>query len=381
MLNGVTTIRCFSAEQRFAVASAANFDIFNTSGLILAFSFNWLALRLEIIGSTTMAFIAAVAIYNEKFVPAGWIGLALAFAVELTSYLKQSVKMMAGLEGAMASIERIMHFSNDITEEAEEVVEHTRPAEAWPQLGVVEFKDYQMRYRPGLPLVLKGISFATTAKEAIGVCGRTGSGKSSLMVALFRTVEAASGSILIDGVDVSTIGLRQLREKLTIIPQDPVLFSRSVRFNIDPLGEHTDDAIWAALRKCHLDTAILALPGNLEQVVAEGGESFSVGERQLMCFARAILRSTKILLLDEATASIDNDTDALIQRMMRVDFRDRTTITIAHRLHTILDSDRVLAMDGGRIAEFDAPKALLRKPGGAFKGLCDAAGIGLEDCA
>lgn len=203
--------------------------------------------------------------------------------------------------------------------------------------------------------------------EKIGICGRTGSGKSSLMVSLFRVEPLVKGRILIDDIDIATVPLAVLRHKLGIIPQDPVMFSATVRFNLDPFNEHSDDDIWKALDQAQMTEHIMSLPGKLKEEVAEGGENFSQGQRQLICIARALLRKPKILVLDEATASIDNDTDNLIQQMVRESFKDCTVLTIAHRLHTIIDSDKVLVLDDGFMSEYDSPVALLAKEGAEKK--------------
>lgn len=245
----------------------------------------------------------------------------------------------------------------------------------WPQHGVVEFKNFQVRYREGLELVLRGISFAARSQEKIGIVGRTGAGKSSLTLALFRIIEAAGGKIVIDDVDVSGIGLHSLRSRLTIIPQDPVLFSGSLRMNIDPFNSYPDDSIWMALEQSHLKSFVKGLMDGLEFKINEGGENLSVGQRQLVCLARALLRKTKVLILDEATAAIDMETDELIQNTIRSEFDDCTILTIAHRLNTIMDSDRIIVLDQGIIAEFDSPATLLSNKNSIFYGMAKNSGL------
>jgi ABC-type multidrug transport system fused ATPase/permease subunit len=228
-----------------------------------------------------------------------------------------------------------------------------------------------MRYRDG-PLVLKDLSLTVKGGEKIGVCGRTGSGKSSLMIALFRISELEDGGFVnIDGVNIGEIGTAALRLNISIIPQDPVMFSNTIRYNIDPFAEKSDDELWAVLKKVEMGEAIAGLPKGLDDVVAEGGENFSQGQRQLLCIARSLLRKPKILVMDEATASIDNETDATIQRMIRENFQDATVLTIAHRLNTIMDSDRILVLDDGHIVELDTPENLMAKESGHFKAMVE----------
>ncbi|CAK4368324.1 unnamed protein product [Aphanomyces euteiches] len=228
----------------------------------------------------------------------------------------------------------------------------------WPAAGALTFAGVDLRYRPGLPLVLKNLSFTIQPREKIGIVGRTGAGKSSLVVALMRLVELDAGQITMDGVDISTIGLHDLRDKISIIPQDPVLFSGTIRSNLDPFDRYDDDALWTAIKRANLHNAVASLDAKVD----ERGQNFSVGERQLICIARALLKKSKVILMDEATASIDPNTDRLIQESIRESFKDCTCLTIAHRINTILDSDRILVMDKGSAAEFDSPKELLKNP-------------------
>lgn len=245
----------------------------------------------------------------------------------------------------------------------------------WPQEGIIEFKDFQVRYREGLDLVLKGISFKCNSVEKIGIVGRTGAGKSSMTLSLFRIIEASGGKIMIDGIDISTMGLHSLRSKLTIIPQDPVLFSGTLRLNLDPFNSYSDDAVWTALEHSHLKIFVQQLTDGLNYKVSEGGENLSVGQRQLVCLARALLRKTKVLILDEATAAVDVETDELIQNTIRVEFKDCTILTIAHRLNTIMDSDRIIVLDQGKIVEFDRPDVLLSNKDSIFYGMAKSAGL------
>ena len=230
-------------------------------------------------------------------------------------------------------------------------------------------------FSENLPLVLKEVSFEVEGGKRVGIVGRTGAGKSSLTLALFRLIEKASGKILIDGLDISELGLHQLRSKLTIIPQDPVLFSGTMRSNLDPFNVYSDDDVWLALQQAHLKEFISGLPDGLEHKIVESGENLSVGQRQLVCLARALLRKTKILVLDEATAAVDMETDELIQETILKEFAGCTIITIAHRLNTIIDYDKILVLSDGKKAEFDAPKTLLAQKSSLFYDMCKEAGL------
>jgi len=276
----------------------------------------------------------------------------------------------------VVSVERITHYANDLPAEAPRELPDSKPPPDWPSKGQVEFHEYSMRYRPELDLVLKDISLTITPKEKIGIVGRTGAGKSSLLLALFRILEASSGKILIDGVDISTIGLHDLRSVISIVPQSPDMFEGTLRENIDPVGEYLDADIWAALEHAHLKPYVESLPDGLDAHVTEGGSSLSAGQRQLLCFARALLRKSKVLVLDEATSAVDLDTDRAIQDIIRGPLFDEITIlTIAHRLNTIIESTRVLVLDQGRVAEFDAPGVLLADKSSQFYAMALEAGL------
>jgi ATP-binding cassette subfamily C (CFTR/MRP) protein 1 len=374
-LSGTSTIRAYGEEKRFFKQCQSSFDSMNAAYILVQLTNYWLGLRLDILGGLIGAFIGAVAVATSSasFIPAGWLGLALSYSIEMTGFLKHGVRMIATVEAEMNSVERILYYSNNVEPEAREFIPGKDPDPGtWPSEGKIEIKNASMRYRDG-PLVLKDISLTVKGGERIGVVGRTGSGKSSLMIVLFRISELENdgGSIVIDDVNTAEIGTDALRLNLSIIPQDPVMFSNSVRYNLDPFGTKSDEELWAVLNKVQLGEAIASLEGGLDEQVAEGGENFSQGQRQLLCIARSLLRNPKVLVMDEATASIDNTTDALIQRMIRENFADATVLTIAHRLNTIMDSDRVLVLDDGRVAEFDTPEALLDQKDGIFKGMVE----------
>ncbi len=375
VLTGTSTIRAYDEQKRFFSQCQSSFDKFNASYNLVYLCNYWLGLRLDFLGGLMGAFIGGVAVATAKsrFIPAGWLGLALSYAIEVTGFLKHGVRMIATIEADMNSVERVLYYTEEVEPEAPDLVPENDPKPGeWPSAGSIEIKNGSMRYRDG-PLVLKNISLSISGGEKIGVVGRTGSGKSSLMNLLFRITEIENdgGVITIDGVDTSKIGTEVLRMNLSIIPQDPVMFSNTVRYNIDPFGTSTESEIMDVLNKVQLTEFISALPDGLDEQVAEGGENFSQGQRQLLCIARSLLRRPKILVMDEATASIDNATDAAIQGMIRENFRDATVLTIAHRLNTILDSDRVLVLDDGNVAEFDTPKNLLERKDGIFRSMVE----------
>ena len=364
-LSGTSSIRAYGEEKRFFQRCKDSFDDMNVSYLLVQLTNYWLGLRLDILGGLMGAFIAAVAVgtSDSGFIPPGWLGLALSYSIEVTNFLKHGVRMIATIEAQMNSVERVLFYTDNISPEAPEFIPDKDPEPGtWPTKGQVSIQKASMRYRDG-PLVLRNISLNFKAGERIGVAGRTGSGKSSLMVMLFRIAEIENdgGAIDIDGIDTSTIGTSTLRLNLSIIPQDPVIFSNTVRYNLDPFGYSSDKELWETLKKVQMDAVVSALPSGLDEAVAEGGENFSQGQRQLICIARSLLRKPKILVMDEATASIDNETDSAIQKMIRENFQDTTILTIAHRLNTIMDSDKILVLDNGRVAEFDSPENLLKK--------------------
>lgn len=274
----------------------------------------------------------------------------------------------------MNAVERIAYYAHDVEVEAPAIIDDHRPPKDWPLGGTIDISGLNMRYAKDLPLIIKDLTIRIKSKEKIGIVGRTGSGKSSLMNALFRIVEPESGSIKIDDIEITTLGLTDLRSALAIIPQDPILFCGSVRYNLDPFGVFTDEEIWDALGRANLKRKVSSIEGGLDGIIAEGGDNLSVGQRQLLCLARAMLKKPVILVMDEATANVDYETDTIIQKCLREDFKDATILTIAHRLNTIIDYDRVMVLDQGIIVEFDSPKELLRINGGRFKSMIDETG-------
>lgn len=364
-LYGMASIRAFADEARFVNQLEDRVDVNTAAEMTQGLAFQWLSIRLDVIGALVAFFVGvmAAATAESAFIPAGYLGLGLASAFDMTGFLKHGVRMVAAAETQFNSVERIMHYIESIpAEDAEEQDRGVKePPADWPTEGKVVAKNLSMGYRDG-PSVLKGLTFDLQPAEKVGICGRTGSGKSSLMVALFRIEDLSCGSVVIDGIDCRDVPLRVLRSRLGIIPQDPVMFSASVRYNLDPFNNHTDEDVWGVLESVDMNTVVFSLPGKLDEEVAEGGENFSAGQRQLLCIARALLRKPKILVLDEATASVDNETDGLIQSMIKDRFKDCTVLTIAHRLHTIVDCDRIMVLANGYMGELGSPEELLARP-------------------
>merc|ERR1712232_150476 len=372
ILTGTSTVRAYGQQDRFFNKSKSGLDKMNASYGLVQLTNYWLGLRLDFLGAIMSTFIAGFAVGTSDFLPAGWIGLALSYSVELTGFLKYGVRTIATVEADMSSVERVLYYTQNVTPEAPAIIpQKEKNLEAWPTQGNIKITNASMRYREG-PLVLKNITLEAKGGEKIGVVGRTGSGKSSLMALLFRIVEIENdgGTVTIDDVNTSHIGTERLRRRLSIIPQDPVLFSSTIKYNLDPFDEAKEEELWDVLEKVQLKTFVDGLPGKLEEAVAEGGENLSQGQRQLLCIARSLLRKPKILVMDEATASIDNTTDELVQKMIRENFSNATVLTIAHRLNTIMDSNRILVLDDGNIAQFDTPKNLLAVEG-IFKSMVE----------
>ncbi|XP_074649425.1 multidrug resistance-associated protein 1-like isoform X1 [Tubulanus polymorphus] len=373
-LSGSSTIRAFKQEDRFIRESQQRVDDNHICYYPNVVSNRWLAIRLEFVGNCIIFFSALFAVVARDTVSPGTVGLSITYAMNVTQTLNWMVRMTSELETNIVSVERVKEYS-EIPIEAEWVNEDNRPPKDWPHSGKVDLDQFSLRYREGLDLVIKGITCHIQPGEKVGLVGRTGAGKSSLTLGLFRILEAAEGSLIIDGIDISKIGLHDLRSKITIIPQDPVLFSGTLRSNLDPFDKYTDDELWTALEYCHLRAFIKSLAEGLQHDVAEGGENLSVGQRQLICLGRALLRKTKILLLDEATAAVDLETDDLIQSTIRTQFADSTIITIAHRLNTVMDYTRIMVLDGGKVKEFDSPQILLQDKNTSFYSMAKDAGL------
>ncbi|XP_066550054.1 ATP-binding cassette sub-family C member 2 isoform X2 [Amia ocellicauda] len=360
-VSGLSVIRAYGHQERFLRHNETTIDNNLKSVYPWIVSNRWLAIRLEFVGNLVVFFSALFAVISRNSLDSGLVGLSISYALNVTQTLNWLVRMTSELETNIVAVERVSEYT-EIENEASWVTER-RPPQDWPDLGKVRFESYKVRYRPELDLVLHGVTCDIDSTEKIGIVGRTGAGKSSLTNCLFRIIEAAGGRILIDGIDIATLGLHDLRSHLTIIPQDPVLFSGTLRMNVDPFEKYADEEIWRVLELSHLREFVGELPDGLYHKVTEGGENLSVGQRQLLCLARALLRKSRILILDEATAAVDLETDNMIQTTIRQEFSHCTVLTIAHRLHTIMDSSRVMVLEAGKIVEFDSPRELLHRHG------------------
>ncbi|XP_037610524.1 canalicular multispecific organic anion transporter 2 isoform X1 [Sebastes umbrosus] len=372
-VTGCSVIRAYGRHSAFVLMSDMKVDENQKSYYPGIVSNRWLGVRIEFIGNCIVFFAALFAVTGKEHLNAGDVGLSVSYALQVTMSLNWMVRMTSDLENNIVAVERVKEYSETKTEAPWEV-EDKKPPPEWPTEGNVEFHDYSVRYREGLDLVLKNLTLSVKGGEKVGIVGRTGAGKSSMTLCLFRLLEAASGEITIDEVKISELGLHDLRSKLTIIPQEPVLFSGTLKMNLDPFEKYSDEELWRALEHSHLHKFVSNQAAKLELECSEGGENLSVGQRQLVCLARALLRKSRILILDEATAAIDLETDDLIQSTIRTQFEGCTVFTIAHRLNTIMDYTRVLVLDKGQIAEFDTPANLLSKRG-VFYGMAKDAGL------
>ncbi|KAG0345643.1 Multidrug resistance-associated protein 1 [Podila humilis] len=406
-LAGVSTIRALRAENRFIKENASRANVAGNAYFSWVVSNRWLQIRLEGLGAVVVLAAALFVVLSRGSLPPQAVGLSLTYALSVTADITWMVRSYCDLQNQLVAVERMDEYATKNQEAPAET--NVKLPENWPQSGHVEFRNYSTRYREGLDLVIKDITFEVQPGEKVGIVGRTGAGKSSLTLALFRIVEAANsvwakasyngldmdsdptkmdevaelekvnveedgGSIWIDGVDISTVGLKYLRQHLAIIPQDPTLFIGTVRENLDPFEELQDADLWEALERAHLKDHIASLAGGLSFKVTQNGDNFSVGQRSLICLARALLRKTKILVLDEATAAVDVETDELIQKTIRKEFSDRTILTIAHRIKTVMDSDKILVLEKGRVEEFESPQTLLHRPDSLFFKLAQQAG-------
>lgn len=405
-ITGTACIRAYGVESQFRRSIRESIDVMNGAYFLTFSNQRWLSVRLDAV-ATSLVFVTGVLVVTSRFnVSPSISGLVLSYILAIAQMLQFTVRQLAEVENDMNATERVHYYGTGLEEEAP--LHQAQVEASWPEAGRITFSDVQMRYRAGLPLVIKGLSMDVHGGERIGIVGRTGAGKSSIMSALFRLTELSGGSIKIDELDISTVGLYDLRSRLAIIPQDPALFRGTIRSNLDPFNEHTDLELWSALRKSYLvgqdagDAAVEAPqsgPGSgtatpvagsdakprpinrltLETAVDEEGLNFSLGQRQLMALARALVRDARIIVCDEATSSVDYETDQKIQHTMAQGFQGKTLLCIAHRLRTIIHYDRICVMDAGQIAEMDTPVALWDKTDGIFRAMCDRSGITRED--
>jgi ATP-binding cassette, subfamily C (CFTR/MRP), member 1 len=407
-LTGVSSIRAYGLSHRFVSELRKAIDEMNAAYYLTFSNQRWLAVRLDLIGNLLVFTVGILVVTSRFSVPPSIGGLVLSYILAIVQMIQFTVRQLAEVENGMNAVERVRFYGNSLEEEAPLHTVDVRPT--WPEKGEIIFDNVEMRYRANLPLVLQGLSMHVQGGERIGIVGRTGAGKSSIMSTLFRLVELSGGRITIDGLDISTIGLHDLRSRLAIIPQDPTLFRGTVRSNLDPFQEHTDLELWSALRQADLvspetpatlpmakdketsatETTNTSEPPtpvraaeqqqqqqqriHLDSPVEEDGLNFSLGQRQLMALARALVRNSQIIVCDEATSSVDVETDDKIQRTMAAGFKGKTLLCIAHRLRTIVGYDRICVMDAGRIAELGTPRELYNS-GGIFRGMCERSGI------
>lgn len=390
-LTGVFNISAYGNKNAFVKKNEWAIDNMNAAYFLTIANQRWLAFRVDLVGFSLCFVIAMLSVTGQFSISPSAAGLVLSYILQIVGMMTLMVRESAQVENNMNTVERVFQYSYDVPSEAPSHIADTAPSAEWPEGGGIEFTDVSMAYRPGLPLVLKDITVDILPGEHVGICGRTGAGKSSIMNALYRLSELSQGKVAIDNVDISTIGLNDLRSKLSIIPQDPVLFNGTIRSNIDPFGQRDDAALWDALRRSWLveegelsrlkdgSTDSDHVKFHLDTHVDEDGSNFSLGERQLLALARALVRMSRILILDEATSSVDYETDAKIQSTIVQEFAQCTILCIAHRLRTILNYDKIMVLDAGRIVEYDTPFKLYVKEGGVFRGMCLQSGITEED--
>lgn len=397
-LTGMSTIKAYKAEGRFIKRNDVFINRMNEAYFLSIATQRWLCVHLDIIASIFALIISLLCITDQFNISASSTGLLLNYVIQIVGLLSLTIRAMTQVENEMNSAERLHEYAFHLPQEATYKKEALSVPEEWPPSGYIEFKDVSLRYRQGLPLVLKNLTLNVYPGEKIGICGRTGAGKSSIMSALYRLVELETGSIHIDGLDISHTPLYDLRSRLSIIPQDPVLFQGTIRKNLDPFNQSTDENLWDALRRSglieehildrvkmtkldhHKNVGYEGLHKfHLDQNVADDGTNFSLGEKQLLALARALVRNSKILILDEATSSVDYQTDAKIQETIINEFSHCTILCIAHRLRTILHYDRIIVMDHGELVQKGAPTQLYSVVNSPFRSMCDRANITAED--
>nr|XP_018264326.1 uncharacterized protein I303_02491 [Kwoniella dejecticola CBS 10117]OBR86484.1 hypothetical protein I303_02491 [Kwoniella dejecticola CBS 10117] len=382
-LSGLATIRAYGETDRFIKDNAYYMDLENRAYLLSATNQRWLSIRLDFLGACLVFAVAIMSAKGGGGITAAQIALCLTYLTSITQVLGMVTRQSAEVENNMNAVERVLWYADakSLPQEPAHVIPSTQPEESWPREGAIEFKDVVMSYRPGLPPVLKGLSMSVCAGEKIGIIGRTGAGKTSITIALFRLVELSSGSIQIDGEDISKVGLNALRSRIAIIPQDPVLFSGTLRTNLDPFDLYEDATLYDALTR----SCVITSQGDndhkrltLDSVIEEEGQNLSVGERSLISLARALVKNSKIVVLDFTNIPVDLETDSRIQQTIHREFRGKTLLCIAHRLRTIISWDKILVMNAGEIEEFDTPLRLFDTDG-LFRSMCEKSSITRED--
>ncbi|XP_068116443.1 ATP-binding cassette sub-family C member 8 isoform X2 [Hyperolius riggenbachi] len=367
-VEGLTTIRAFRYEARFRQKLLGLTDSNNIASLFLTAANRWLEVRMEYIGACVVLVAAVASITNRMHgnLTTGLVGLGLTYALMVSNYLNWMVRNLSDMEIQLGSVKRINSLMKTEPENYKGLLSSSQIPQNWPESGEIQIQNLSVRYDSSLKPVLKHVNAHITPGQKIGICGRTGSGKSSFSLAFFRMVDMFQGRIIIDGIDIAKLPLQTLRSRLSIILQDPFLFSGTIRFNLDPESKCSDSVLWEALEIAQLKHVVKALPGGLDASVTEGGENFSVGQRQLFCLARAFVRKSSILIMDEATASIDMATENILQKVVMTAFHERTVVIIAHRVHTILNADMVIVMKRGAIMEYDKPELLLEREDSMF---------------
>uniref|UniRef100_A0A9J8B7P3 ATP-binding cassette, sub-family C (CFTR/MRP), member 8 n=2 Tax=Cyprinus carpio TaxID=7962 RepID=A0A9J8B7P3_CYPCA len=367
-VEGLTTIRAFRYEPRFRQRLLEFTDANNMASLFLTAANRWLEVRMEYIGACIVLIAAVASITNSLYnhLSTGLVGLGLTYALMVSNYLNWMVRNLADMEVQLGAVKKIKALLRTVPENYEGLLSASQVPEGWPQQGKIQIQNLSVRYDSTLKAVLKHVNAHISPGQKVGICGRTGSGKSSFSLAFFRMVDTFEGRIIIDDIDIAKLPLQTLRSRFSIILQDPFLFSGTIRFNLDPEMKATDSMLWEALEIAQLKQVVKTLPGGLDAIITEGGENFSQGQRQLFCLARAFVRKSSILIMDEATASIDMATESILQKVVMTAFADRTVVTIAHRVHTILNADLVIVMKRGVILEFDKPEVLLSQEDSVF---------------
>ncbi|XP_077309834.1 ATP-binding cassette sub-family C member 8 isoform X2 [Lithobates pipiens] len=367
-VEGLTTIRAFRYETRFQQKLLELTDSNNIASLFLTAANRWLEVRMEYIGACVVlvAAVASITYRLQNNLTTGLVGLGLIYALMVSNYLNWMVRNLSDMEIQLGAVKRINGLLKTEPENYKGLLSPSQIPQNWPDSGEIQIQNLSVRYDSSLKPVLKHVNAHITPGQKIGICGRTGSGKSSFSLAFFRMVDMFQGRIIIDGIDISKLPLQTLRSRLSIILQDPILFSGTIRFNLDPENKCSDCVLWEALEIAQLKHVVKALPGGLDALVTEGGENFSVGQRQLFCLARAFVRKSSILIMDEATASIDMATENILQKVVMTAFQERTVVIIAHRVHTILNADMVIVMKRGAIMEYEKPEVLLEREDSMF---------------